>query len=172
MWITLDPGSVPISAEPLAADDGLGRLVGAPRGVTRGVLVDSFIRRDIDHDEVVRFASPVRALKRLERVPHGRDGEVDRCLMPLIDELSVTVDAYRGSTRETSTTGWRSRARVAYPVSCASTTSATRGSRRTRAFADLGFGRELGEGVNRMYEEMGRAGLPSRCSSKPRRRSG
>jgi hypothetical protein len=63
--------------------------------------VDSFTRLDCDHDEVVRFASPVRALKRLERVPHGRDGEIDRCLTPLIDELSETVDTYRGSTRET-----------------------------------------------------------------------
>ena len=35
-----------------------------------------------------------------------------------------------------------------------------RNPRIARAVADLGFGRELGEGVNRMYEEMGRAGLP------------
>jgi ATP-dependent DNA helicase RecG len=35
-----------------------------------------------------------------------------------------------------------------------------RNSRIARAVADLGYGRELGEGVNRMYEEMGRAGLP------------
>jgi ATP-dependent DNA helicase RecG len=35
-----------------------------------------------------------------------------------------------------------------------------RNPRVARAVADLGYGRELGEGVNRMYEEMGRAGLP------------
>lgn len=35
-----------------------------------------------------------------------------------------------------------------------------RNPRIARAVADLGYGRELGEGVNRMYEEMGRAGLP------------
>lgn len=35
-----------------------------------------------------------------------------------------------------------------------------RNPRIARAVADLGFGRELGEGVNRMYEEMGRVGLP------------
>jgi len=35
-----------------------------------------------------------------------------------------------------------------------------RNPRIARALADLDYGRELGEGVNRMYEEMGRAGLP------------
>lgn len=35
-----------------------------------------------------------------------------------------------------------------------------RNPRMARAFADLGYGRELGEGVNRMFEEMERAGLP------------
>lgn len=35
-----------------------------------------------------------------------------------------------------------------------------RNPRIARAFADLGYGRELGEGVNRMFEEMSRAGLP------------
>lgn len=35
-----------------------------------------------------------------------------------------------------------------------------RNPRVARAFADLGYGRELGEGVNRMFEEMERAGLP------------
>ena len=35
-----------------------------------------------------------------------------------------------------------------------------RNPRIARALADLGYGRELGEGVNRMYEEMARAGLP------------
>jgi ATP-dependent DNA helicase RecG len=35
-----------------------------------------------------------------------------------------------------------------------------RNPRVARAIADLGYGRELGEGVNRMFEEMERAGLP------------
>jgi ATP-dependent DNA helicase RecG len=35
-----------------------------------------------------------------------------------------------------------------------------RNPRVARALSDLGFGRELGEGVNRMFEEMNRAGLP------------
>jgi ATP-dependent DNA helicase RecG len=35
-----------------------------------------------------------------------------------------------------------------------------RNPRVARAFADLGYGRELGEGVNRMFEEMEHAGLP------------
>lgn len=40
------------------------------------------------------------------------------------------------------------------------TTRFARNPRIARAVADLGYGRELGEGVNRMYEEMDRAGLP------------
>jgi ATP-dependent DNA helicase RecG len=36
-----------------------------------------------------------------------------------------------------------------------------RNPRIARAMTDLGFGRELGEGVDRMFEEMRRAGLPS-----------
>lgn len=36
-----------------------------------------------------------------------------------------------------------------------------RNPRIARAMADLGFGRELGEGVNRMFEEMERAGFPA-----------
>lgn len=35
-----------------------------------------------------------------------------------------------------------------------------RNPRIARALSDLGYGRELGEGVNRMFEEMNRAGLP------------
>jgi ATP-dependent DNA helicase RecG len=35
-----------------------------------------------------------------------------------------------------------------------------RNPRVARALSDLGYGRELGEGVNRMFEEMNRAGLP------------
>lgn len=35
-----------------------------------------------------------------------------------------------------------------------------RNPRIARALADLGYGRELGEGVNRMFEEMERVGLP------------
>jgi ATP-dependent DNA helicase RecG len=35
-----------------------------------------------------------------------------------------------------------------------------RNPRIARALADLGFGRELGEGINRMFEEMQRVGLP------------
>jgi len=35
-----------------------------------------------------------------------------------------------------------------------------RNPRVARALSDLGYGRELGEGVNRMFEEMSRAGLP------------
>ena len=35
-----------------------------------------------------------------------------------------------------------------------------RNPRIARAMSDLGFGRELGEGVRRMFEEMARAGLP------------
>lgn len=35
-----------------------------------------------------------------------------------------------------------------------------RNPRIARVMADLGYGRELGEGVDRMYDEMGRAGLP------------
>lgn len=35
-----------------------------------------------------------------------------------------------------------------------------RNPRVARAVSDLGYGRELGEGVNRMFEEMSRAGLP------------
>lgn len=35
-----------------------------------------------------------------------------------------------------------------------------RNPRVARALADLGYGRELGEGVNRMFEEMERVGLP------------
>ncbi len=35
-----------------------------------------------------------------------------------------------------------------------------RNPRVARAMADLGYGRELGEGVNRMFEEMERVGLP------------
>jgi ATP-dependent DNA helicase RecG len=35
-----------------------------------------------------------------------------------------------------------------------------RNPRIARALADLGYGRELGEGVDRMFEEMNRAGLP------------
>jgi len=35
-----------------------------------------------------------------------------------------------------------------------------RNPRVARALSDLGYGRELGEGVNRMFEEMERAGLP------------
>lgn len=40
------------------------------------------------------------------------------------------------------------------------TTRFARNPRIARALADLDYGRELGEGVNRMYEEMGRVGLP------------
>lgn len=36
-----------------------------------------------------------------------------------------------------------------------------RNPRIARAMADLGYGRELGEGVNRMFEEMERAGFPA-----------
>jgi ATP-dependent DNA helicase RecG len=36
-----------------------------------------------------------------------------------------------------------------------------RNPRITRAMSDLGYGRELGEGVNRMFEEMNRNGLPN-----------
>lgn len=36
-----------------------------------------------------------------------------------------------------------------------------RNPRIARALSDLGYGRELGEGVNRMFEEMQRAGLPA-----------
>ncbi len=36
------------------------------------------------------------------------------------------------------------------------------------ALSDLGYGRELGEGVNRMFEEMRRAGL-SECTLLARR---
>lgn len=35
-----------------------------------------------------------------------------------------------------------------------------RNPRIARALSDLGYGRELGEGVNRMFEEMSRVGLP------------
>ena len=35
-----------------------------------------------------------------------------------------------------------------------------RNPRIARALSDLGYGRELGEGVNRMFEEMARVGLP------------
>jgi ATP-dependent DNA helicase RecG len=35
-----------------------------------------------------------------------------------------------------------------------------RNPRIARAMSELGYGRELGEGVNRMFEEMGRVGLP------------
>jgi ATP-dependent DNA helicase RecG len=35
-----------------------------------------------------------------------------------------------------------------------------RNPRVARALSDLGYGRELGEGVNRMFEDMARAGLP------------
>ncbi len=35
-----------------------------------------------------------------------------------------------------------------------------RNPRIARALSDLGYGRELGEGVNRMFEEMHRVGLP------------
>lgn len=35
-----------------------------------------------------------------------------------------------------------------------------RNPRVARALSDLGYGRELGEGINRMFEEMSRAGLP------------
>ena len=35
-----------------------------------------------------------------------------------------------------------------------------RNPRIARAISELGYGRELGEGVNRMFEEMNRAGLP------------
>lgn len=35
-----------------------------------------------------------------------------------------------------------------------------RNPRVARGFAELGYGRELGEGVNRMFDEMARAGLP------------
>lgn len=35
-----------------------------------------------------------------------------------------------------------------------------RNPRIARALSDMGYGRELGEGVNRMFEEMSRAGLP------------
>ena len=35
-----------------------------------------------------------------------------------------------------------------------------RNPRIARALTDLGYGRELGEGINRMFEEMNRAGLP------------
>ena len=35
-----------------------------------------------------------------------------------------------------------------------------RNPRIARALSDLGYGRELGEGINRMFEEMNRAGLP------------
>ncbi len=35
-----------------------------------------------------------------------------------------------------------------------------RNPRIARALSDLGYGRELGEGVNRMFEEMNRVGLP------------
>ncbi|MEI7743869.1 MAG: ATP-binding protein [Chloroflexota bacterium] len=40
------------------------------------------------------------------------------------------------------------------------TTRFARNPRIARALADLNFGRELGEGVSRMYSEMDRAGLP------------
>lgn len=41
-----------------------------------------------------------------------------------------------------------------------------RNPRVARAMSDLGYGRELGEGVNRMFEEMNRAGLPDRVYSE------
>jgi ATP-dependent DNA helicase RecG len=40
------------------------------------------------------------------------------------------------------------------------TTRFARNPRIARALSDLSYGRELGEGVNRMFEEMNRAGLP------------
>lgn len=40
------------------------------------------------------------------------------------------------------------------------TTRFARNPRIARAMSDLGFGRELGEGVKRMFEEMSRVGLP------------
>jgi ATP-dependent DNA helicase RecG len=40
------------------------------------------------------------------------------------------------------------------------TTRFARNPRIARALSDLGYGRELGEGVNRMFEEMSRVGLP------------
>jgi ATP-dependent DNA helicase RecG len=40
------------------------------------------------------------------------------------------------------------------------TTRFARNPRIARALADLGYGREIGEGVDRMYHEMERAGLP------------
>lgn len=42
-----------------------------------------------------------------------------------------------------------------------------RNPRIARAMADLGFGRELGEGVNRMFEEMERVGLPTPLYTQP-----
>jgi ATP-dependent DNA helicase RecG len=42
-----------------------------------------------------------------------------------------------------------------------------RNPRIARAVADLGYGRELGEGVNRMFEEMERAGLPLPLYTQP-----
>jgi ATP-dependent DNA helicase RecG len=41
------------------------------------------------------------------------------------------------------------------------TTRFARNPRIARAMADLGYGRELGEGVDRMFDEMARAGLPA-----------
>lgn len=42
-----------------------------------------------------------------------------------------------------------------------------RNPRIARAVADLGYGRELGEGVNRMFEEMEQAGLPLPLYTQP-----
>lgn len=42
-----------------------------------------------------------------------------------------------------------------------------RNPRIARALADLGYGRELGEGVDRMFEEMERRGLPDPIYSEP-----
>lgn len=43
-----------------------------------------------------------------------------------------------------------------------------RNPRIARALSDFGYGRELGEGVNRMFEEMRRVGLPDPVYQQPR----
>jgi len=43
-----------------------------------------------------------------------------------------------------------------------------RNPRIARALSEFGYGRELGEGVNRMFEEMSRVGLPAPVYSQPR----
>ncbi len=148
----------------------------------RGTTRETGSRSNVDHD--VRLAGPLpeqiaTARRRLPRwLPvvarlgdRGRFSRESHIPQPAWLEAIVNAVIHRSYAMggdHTRVEVFDDRIEVESPgrlpglvrVDTIRTTRFARNPRIARAMADLGFGRELGEGVDRMYAEMERAGLP------------